>query len=170
MADNTLNKIINIKIQKINKLKKITSIESLKNKIKDNITFIDFKKKIESNIINNKLSLIAEIKKASPSAGIIVKDYNPVDIAKKYYENKATCLSVLTEEDFFQGNLIHMYKIKQKINLPILCKDFFVDPFQVHLAKSYGADAILIILAGVTEKIANELYENALKLNLGIFF
>ena len=168
MVDNTLNKIINIKKQKISKLKKITSIESLKNKIKENITFINFKKKIESNIINNKISLIAEIKKASPSAGIIVKDYNPVDIAKKYYENKATCLSVLTEEDFFQGNLIHMYKIKQKINLPILCKDFFVDPFQVHLAKSYGADAILIILAGVTEKIANQLYEDALKLNMSV--
>ena len=168
MVDNTLNKIINIKKQKINKLKKITSIESLKNKIKENINFINFKKKIESNIINNKISLIAEIKKASPSAGIIVKDYNPVDIAKKYYENKATCLSVLTEEDFFQGNLIHMYKIKQKINLPILCKDFFVDPFQVHLAKSYGADAILIILAGVTEKIANQLYEDALKLNMSV--
>ena len=168
MVDNTLNKIINIKKQKINKLKKITSIESLKNKIKENTTFINFKKKIESNIINNKISLIAEIKKASPSAGIIVKDYNPVDIAKKYYENKATCLSVLTEEDFFQGNLIHMYKIKQKINLPILCIDFFVDPFQVHLAKSYGADAILIILAGVTEKIANQLYEDALKLNMSV--
>ena len=168
MVDNTLNKIINIKKQKIHKLKKITSIESLKNKIKENITFINFKKKIENNIINNKISLIAEIKKASPSAGIIVKDYNPVDIAKKYYENKATCLSVLTEEDFFQGNLIHMYKIKQKINLPILCKDFFVDPFQVHLAKSYGADAILIILAGVTEKIANQLYEDALKLNMSV--
>jgi len=168
MVNNTLNKIINIKKQKINKLKKITSIESIKNKIKENITFINFKKKIENNIINNKISLIAEIKKASPSAGIIVKDYNPVDIAKKYYENKATCLSVLTEEDFFQGNLIHMYKIKQKINLPILCKDFFVDPFQVHLAKSYGADAILIILAGVTEKIANELYEDALKLNMSV--
>ena len=168
MVDNTLNKIINIKKQKISKLKKITSIESLKNKIKENITFINFKKKIESNIINNKISLIAEIKKASPSAGIIVKDYNPVDIAKKYYENKATCLSVLTEEDFFLGNLIHMYKIKQKINLPILCKDFFVDPFQVHLAKSYGADAILIILAGVTEKIANQLYEDALKLNMSV--
>ena len=77
-------------------------------------------------------------------------------------------MSVLTEEDFFQGNLIHMYKIKQKINLPILCKDFFVDPFQVHLAKGYGADAILIILAGVTEKIANQLYEDALKLNMSV--
>ena len=168
MVDNTLNKIINIKKQKINKLKKITSIESLKNKIKENITFINFKKKIESNIINNKISLIAEIKKASPSAGIIVKDYNPVDIAKKYYENKATCLSVLTEEDFFQGNLIHIHKIKQKVNLPVLCKDFFIDPFQVYLARSYGADSILIILAGVTEKTAKQLYENALKLNMSV--
>jgi len=119
MVENTLNKIIKKKEQKLNELKKITSIESLKEKIKENNTFINFKEKIENNIANNKISLIAEIKKASPSAGIIVQDYNPVDIAKKYYENKATCLSVLTEEDFFLGNLIHITKIKQKINLPI---------------------------------------------------
>ena len=168
MVENTLNKIIKKKEQKLNKLKKITSIETLKEKIKKNNTYINFKKKIENNIVNNKISLIAEIKKASPSAGIIVQDYNPVDIAKKYYENKATCLSVLTEEDFFQGSLILIHKIKQKINLPILCKDFFIDPFQVYLAKSYGADAVLIILAGVTEKIANQLYENALKLNMSV--
>ena len=168
MVDNTLNKIINLKKQKINKLKKITSIESLKNKIKENITFINFKKKIENNISNDKISIIAEIKKASPSAGIIIQDYDPVDIAKKYYENKATCLSVLTEEDFFLGNLAHIYKIKQKINLPILCKDFFIDPFQIYLAKSYGADAILIILAGVTEKMSQQLYEEALKLDMSV--
>ena len=168
MVKNVLNKIINQKEQKLNELKKIISIESLEEKIKKNSTFINFKKKIEDNISNNKLSLIAEIKKASPSAGIIVQDYHPVEIAKKYFENKATCLSVLTEEDFFKGNLIHMHKIKQKIKLPILCKDFFIDPFQIHLAKSYGADAILIILAGVTDKIANQLYENALKLNMSV--
>ena len=166
--ENFLNKIIFKKEKKLNELKKTISIEFLKEKINENKNFINFKEKIENNIINNKISLIAEIKKASPSAGIIIKDYNPVDIAKKYYENKSTCLSVLTEEDFFQGNLIHIYKIKQKINLPILCKDFFIDPFQIHLAKSYGADAILIILAGVTEKIANQLYENALKLNMSV--
>ena len=168
MVENTLDKIINKKTKKINQLKKIISIESLKEKIQENNKFANFKKKIEINIANNKISIIAEIKKSSPSAGIIVKDYNPVDIAKKYYKNKATCLSVLTEEDFFKGNLIHMHKIKQKIKLPILCKDFFIDPFQIHLAKSYGADAILIILAGVTDKIANQLYENALKLNMSV--
>ena len=168
MSNNILNKIINKKAQRLSELKKTVSIESLKEKIDQNVTFLNFKQKIENNITNNKLSLIAEIKKASPSAGIIVHNYNPVDIAKIYLDNKATCLSVLTEEDFFLGNLIHMHKIKQKINLPILCKDFFIDPFQVHLAKSYGADAILIILAGITEKIANELYESALKLNMSV--
>jgi len=168
MVKNILNEIIKKKEKKLNDLKKITSIDLLKEKIKENNTFINFKEKIENNITNDKISIIAEIKKASPSAGLIVKDYNPVDIAKKYYINKATCLSVLTEEDFFQGNLIHLYKIKQKINLPVLCKDFFIDPFQIHLAKSYGADAILIILAGVNEKIANQLYESALKLNMSV--
>jgi len=168
MLDNSLDKIINKKKQKLNELKKTTSIESLKEKIKNNKTFVNFKKKIEKNIVNNKISLIAEIKKASPSSGVIVEDYDPVDIAKKYYENKATCLSVLTEEDFFKGNLMHIHKIKQKINLPILCKDFFIDPFQIYLAKSYGADAILIILAAVTEEIANQLYEDALKLNMSV--
>ena len=168
MPNNILNKIINKKTQRLDELKKTISIESLNEKIDQNTNYLDFKKKIENNISTNKISLIAEIKKASPSAGIIIENYNPVDIAKKYLDNKATCLSVLTEEDFFLGNLIHMHKIKEKINLPILCKDFFIDPFQVHLAKSYGADAILIILAGITEKIANELYESALKLNMSV--
>ena len=168
MPENILEKIIIAKIQKINVLKKSISLDSIKVKIDENKTFINFKEKIENNIINNKISIIAEIKKASPSAGIIIEDYNPVNIAQIYNDNNATCLSVLTEEDFFLGNLIHITKIKQKINLPILCKDFFVDKFQVHLAKSYGADAILIILAGVSDNLANELYEEALKLNMSV--
>jgi len=168
MPDNILSKIINKKKQRLNELRKTVSMESLKEKIEQNKIYLNFKEKIENNILKNKISLIAEIKKASPSAGLIVENYNPVDLAKKYLDNKATCLSVLTEEDFFLGNLIHIHKIKQKISLPILCKDFFIDPFQAHLAKSYGADAILIILAAVTEKTANELYETALKLNMSV--
>tara|TARA_Y100000590_G_scaffold409481_1_gene501700 strand:- start:744 stop:1541 length:798 start_codon:yes stop_codon:yes gene_type:complete len=170
MADNILNKIINKKKQRLNELKKTVSVESLGRLLSktDNINFFNFKQKIQNNIINNKISLIAEIKKASPSAGIIIQNYDPINLAKEYLNNKATCLSVLTEEDFFLGNLNHMYKIKQKINLPILCKDFFIDPFQVHLAKSYGADAILIILAAVNETMANKLYEEALKLDMSV--
>ena len=168
MAKNTLDIIIKKKAERLNDLKKTISIESLKDKIDEINTFINFKEKIEKNINNNKISLIAEIKKASPSAGIIMENYNPVDIAEKYYNNKATCLSVLTEEDFFLGNLIHIHKIKQKINLPILCKDFFIDPFQVHLAKSYGADAILIILAGITDEMATKLYDEAIKLDMSV--
>ena len=168
MADNILNKIVLKKKQKLIDLKKNVSIDSLKDKIKENKNFLNFKEKINNNILKGKFSLIAEIKKASPSAGKIFNDYNPVDLAKKLYENRATCLSVLTEEDFFYGNLIHINKIKEKIKLPILCKDFFIDPYQVYLAKSYGADAILIILASVSEEMANQLYEDALKLDMSV--
>ena len=168
MSENILKKIIKNKIEKIDILKKSVSLDSLKNRINENKSFMNFKEKIENNIKNDKISIIAEIKKASPSSGLIVEDYNPVNIAEIYNNNNATCLSVLTEEDFFLGNLIHISKIKQKINLPILCKDFFVDKFQVPLAKSYAADAILIILAGVSDDLANALYEEALKLNMSV--
>ena len=168
MSENILEKIIKNKIIKIDILKKSISLDSLKDRINENKSFMNFKEKIENNIKNDKISIIAEIKKASQSSGLIIEDYNPVNIAEIYKSNNATCLSVLTEEDFFLGNLIHISKIKQQINLPILCKDFFVDKFQVHLAKSYGADAILIILAGVSDDLANDLYEEALKLNMSV--
>jgi len=168
MTNNILDKIINKKKLRLNKLKNEVPVESLVEKIKENNFYVDFKEKIQKNIINNKISLIAEIKKASPSAGIIIDDYDPVDLANKYFENKATCLSVLTEEDFFYGNLIHLYKIKKINRLPILCKDFFIDPYQIPLAKSYGADAILIILSAVSENMSYKLYEAALKLNMSV--
>ena len=168
MSENILEKIIRKKIEKIDILKKSVSIDSLKDKINENKSFINFKEKIENNINSNKISIIAEIKKASPSAGIIIEDYNPINISEIYNNNNATCLSVLTEEDFFLGNLIHISKIKQKVNLPILCKDFFIDKFQVPLARSYGADAVLIILAGVSDELAHDLYEEALKFDMSI--
>ena len=168
MSENILEKIIKKKIEKIENSKKNFSIDTLNELIEKNKTFVNFKEKIKKNIKENKFSIIAEIKKASPSAGVIINDYDPVKIANIYNDNKATCLSVLTEENFFLGNLTHINKIKQNVNLPILCKDFFVDKFQIPLAKSHGADAILIILAGVSESLANELYEEALKLNMSV--
>ena len=168
MSENILEKIIKKKIEKIDYLKKSINLDQLNDRININKNFMNFKEKIQNNISNNKTSIIAEIKKASPSAGIIINKYNPVEIANIYKNNKATCLSVLTEEDFFLGNINHISKIKEKISLPILCKDFFIDTFQIPLAKSYGADAILIILAGVSDNLANELYEEALKLNMSV--
>ena len=168
MSENILNDIITKKIERINFLKKSTSLDSLNKIIDKNNSYIDFKKKIQNNITQDKISIIAEIKKASPSAGVIIDNYNPVEIAKIYNNNKVTCLSVLTEEDFFLGNLIHISKIKEQFNLPVLCKDFFIDKFQIPLAKSYGADAILIILAGVSDDLANELYEEALKFKMSV--
>ena len=168
MSENILEKIINKKRNKIQILKKDISINSLNDKITNLKNYINFKEKIINNINHDKISIIAEIKKASPSAGIIIENYNPVEIAKIYLKNNTTCLSVLTEEDFFLGNLLHISKIKKNINLPILCKDFFVDKFQIPLAKSYGADAILIILAGVSDKLADDLYSEALKQNMSI--
>ena len=168
MPNNILEEIIKKKIAKIDILKKSTNLNSLNDIIDKNSSFIDFKEKIQSNLSISKTSIIAEIKKASPSAGIIIENYNPVEIANIYNSNNVTCLSVLTEEDYFLGNLIHISKIKEKINLPILCKDFFIDKFQIPLAKSYGADAILIILAGVSDNLANDLYEEALKYKMSV--
>ena len=168
MSENILNNIITKKIERIDLLKKTTNLDSLDKIIDKNNSYIDFKKKIQNNITQDKISIIAEIKKASPSAGVIIDNYNPVEIAKIYNNNKVTCLSVLTEEDFFLGDLIHISKIKEQFNLPILCKDFFIDKFQIPLAKSYGADAILIILAGVSDDLANELYEEALKYKMSV--
>ena len=133
--------------------------------------FYNFKEKITNNIIDNKFSIIAEIKQRSPSAGMIVNPskYNPVDIAKIYENNKATCLSVLTEETFFNGYEIQIANIKnKKIKLPILCKDFFLTNRQVYSARSNGADAILIILAALSDRGADFLYELALKLNMSV--
>ena len=168
MAENILEKIIKKKSERLINLKKKRPIESLKEHEPDLMDYINFRETIESNISQNKISIIAEIKKASPSAGIIIENYNPVDIANIFYKNNVTCLSVLTEEDFFLGKLDHISDIKKRINLPILCKDFFIDTFQVYLAKSYGADAILIILAALDDDLANKMYLEAFKLNMSV--
>ena len=164
--ENVLKKIIRKKRKRIKIYKKEHNENKLYEDIKNINNFTDFKDEIKRRNLEQKISIITEIKKASPSAGIIVEAYNPIEIAKIYQQNKATCLSILTEEDFFLGNLIHISKVKQKINLPILCKDFFIDTYQVPLAKSFGADCILIILSAVDSVLAKDLYQAANDLNI----
>ena len=165
---NILKKIIEQKKEDLNIVKKKNLLSSIYNKIKSIDSFLDFKKTLVNNQKQKKVSLIAEIKKASPSAGIIVENFDPIKIASLYSDSGATCLSVLTEEKFFLGNLNHIYEIKKTIKLPILAKDFFIDPYQVLYSKSFGCDCVLIILSALSEKQADEIYDEALKNKLSI--
>ena len=161
---NMLEKILNDKKQSLELIKKNKSLDVLEKNIKDQI-FFNFKQAIQNN---KGVSLISEIKKASPSAGIIIDNFNHLDIAKMYMENGATCLSVLTEEKHFLGKLEHIQDIKKKFKIPILAKDFFIDPYQITLAKSYGCDCILIIIAALNTSQADEIYSEALRHNLSV--
>tara|TARA_B110000196_G_C21041080_1_gene612497 strand:+ start:252 stop:1064 length:813 start_codon:yes stop_codon:yes gene_type:complete len=167
--ENILKKITEKKKEKIISSKKNFPLNSLLNNIKNvkNVkNVINFKDKMKNLNLKKKISIIAEIKKASPSAGLIVKNFDPLNIAKLYIENGASFLSVLTEEDFFMGKLDYIKKIKDFYKTPILCKDFFIDTYQVPLAKNFGADCILIILAAVDESLAKDLYQTANDLNI----
>ena len=164
--ENILKKIVERKKEKIIGFKKNYSINNILENIKNINNFIDFKSKIIKRGVEKKISIIAEIKKASPSAGILVQNFNPLNIAKLYVENGASFLSVLTEEDFFLGKLDHIRSIKNNHQIPILCKDFFIDTYQVALAKSFGADCILIILSAIDKTLAKDLYQAANDLNI----
>ena len=161
---NILEKIIEDKRQSLELIKKEKSLNILEKNIKNQI-FFNFKETIQNN---KGVSLISEIKKASPSAGVIIKNFSHLDIAKMYVDNGATCLSVLTEEKYFLGKMDYIQDIKKKFKIPILAKDFFIDPYQIPLAKSYGCDCILIIIAALNETQADEIYSEALKNNLSV--
>ena len=162
---NVLDKIIQDKKESLKILKKDNTLNALEAKIKTFNNFLDFK---ETIVKNKNVSLIAEIKKASPSAGVLVKNFNHLNIAKMYIENGATCLSVLTEEKHFLGKLDYIKDIKNEFKIPILAKDFFIDPYQIALSKSYGCDCVLLIIAALDDKQADEIYAEALKHKLSV--
>ena len=162
---NVLDKIIQDKKESLKILKKDNTLDALEAKIKNFNNFLDFK---ETIVKNKNVSLIAEIKKASPSAGVLVKNFNHLNIAKMYIENGATCLSVLTEEKHFLGKLDYIKDIKNKFKIPVLAKDFFIDPYQIALSKSYGCDCVLLIIAALDDKQADEIYAEALKHKLSV--
>ena len=161
---NILEKIIEDKKQFLSAIKKVKSLDSLEKNIKS-LNFYNFKDSIQQN---KGVSIISEIKKASPSAGVLISNYNHVNIAKMYIDNGATCLSVLSEEKYFLGKLDHILDIKKEFEIPILAKDFFIDPYQIALSKSYGCDCILIIIAALDKNQADEIYSEALKHNLSV--
>ncbi len=162
---NKLEQIIKDKKDALSSIKQNNSLDSLEKKIKRLNFFYDFKQSIKDN---KGISLISEIKKASPSAGILVKSFDHLNLAKLFIENGTTCLSVLTEEKYFLGKLDYILDIKERYKIPILAKDFFIDPFQVLLSKSYGCDCVLLIIAALNGHQADEIYDEAIKNNLSV--
>lgn len=124
---------------------------------------IDFKSALQKK---DEVSIIAEVKKGSPSKGVIRKDFDPLDIALRYEEGGASAISVLTDKPFFMGDLEYLNAISKRVQLPLLRKDFIIDPFQIKEARAYGADAVLIIVAITDGSQLNELLAAAKEFEL----
>lgn len=143
-----LKKIVVQKQIEVTAAKAATSLVELKSRIAglDDVTR-GFERHLRDAVASNRTAIIAEVKKGSPSKGVIRKDFDPLKIAAIYQKNGATCLSVLTDEQFFLGNLRYLALIREAVSLPLLRKDFICDPYQIYEARAAGADAILLIAA-----------------------
>ncbi|WP_018249149.1 indole-3-glycerol phosphate synthase TrpC [Orenia marismortui] len=138
-----LDKIVNHKKVEVEKQKQEESLDDLKRIIKGRDNTKNFKVALK----DQGMSLIAELKKASPSKGLIRDDFQVVEIAKEYEQAGARALSVLTDYEFFRGSLNYLSEVREAVELPLLRKDFIIDPYQIYQARAYGADAILLIVA-----------------------
>lgn len=144
-----LNKILDTKVQEIAASKLNIDDESIKKLAEAQSEPRDFVGSIHKKILANQPAVIAEIKKASPSKGVIRENFNPADIAKSYAKAGAACLSVLTDVDYFQGSTDYLKEARAACNLPVLRKDFMIDAYQVYEARAMGADCILLIVAAL---------------------
>lgn len=143
-----LDKITEHKRQEVALAKSRRSLDSVKQGIADlEDQPRGFLRALRATADSGWTAVIAEVKKGSPSKGVIREDFDPLAIAEIYQENGATCLSVLTDEHFFMGHLLYLHKIREVVNLPLLRKDFICDPYQIYEARAAGADAILLIAA-----------------------
>lgn len=144
-----LDKIYSHKLKEVEEAKKLVSIESLKERCKGSPQTGKFGRAIRRD---DGIKFIAEVKKASPSAGIIREDFNHVNIAMKYEAGGASAISVLTDKEFFMGNIRYLSEIKELVNVPVLRKDFVIDPYQIYEARAAGADSILLIARILTKE------------------
>jgi len=162
---NKLTEICQKKAEHVAAKKSATSLDDLRLKIADAPKPRGFLCRLMQE---DGTALITEIKKASPSKGIIRADFDPVSIAKIYEENGASCLSVLTDEPYFQGHDGYLIAVKDAVSLPILRKDFMIDPYQIYESRALGADCILIIMAALDDDMVKRLYNTAVDLQMDV--
>ncbi|MFC3110541.1 indole-3-glycerol phosphate synthase TrpC [Undibacterium arcticum] len=167
-----LNKILDVKVDEIAAAKKYRSLNSLRDEVerdKDARAAIrGFEASLRSTIAAGRAGVIAEVKKASPSKGVLRADFNPASIAADYATHGAACLSVLTDVQFFQGAPEYLQQARAACAIPALRKDFMIDPYQVYQARAWGADAILLIVAALDHGLMAEMEACAHELGMGV--
>jgi len=140
--------------------------------LESQLSYLEVTRGFRSNLIKsvqkNSLAVIAEIKKASPSKGLIKENFEPEILARNYEEAGATCLSVLTDQPYFQGSLDHLSLVKESVDLPLLRKDFIVDEYQIYESRYRGADCILLIVAALTQSQLKDYHDLARELTLDV--
>ncbi|MGD1855667.1 MAG: indole-3-glycerol phosphate synthase TrpC [Leptolyngbyaceae cyanobacterium] len=147
---NILEKIVWHKEIEVTRLRERTPLAELQRQVLTTSPPLDFAGALRQG--KTSPAVIAEVKKASPSKGIIREDFDPVAIASAYEEGGATCLSVLTDREFFQGSFDYLAQVRQTVKLPLLCKEFIIYPYQLYQARIHGADAVLLIAAVLSDK------------------
>lgn len=163
-----LKKILDKKEEEVARRKVRTPISDLESFAENVEKPRGFYQALQSRVLARKPAIIAEIKKASPSKGVIREDFQPVTIGQDYAMNGATCLSVLTDKDFFQGSEVYLQLVRERCPLPVLRKDFMIDPYQVYEARALGADCILLIVAALEDGQMRELADTAVNLGMDV--
>jgi len=152
-----LKKILQRKVQEITAATEKESLVNLSKRAENALPVRGFIQSIENKIATGKAAVIAEIKKASPSKGVIRENFIPAEIAKSYEKGGAACLSILTDRDFFQGAEQYLIAARESTSLPVIRKDFIIDPYQVYEARAMNADCILLIVSALGDAMLNEL-------------
>ncbi|MFZ6749059.1 indole-3-glycerol phosphate synthase TrpC [Undibacterium sp. Ren11W] len=167
-----LNKILEVKKDEVAAAKKYQSYSSLRSEVEGNreaqLSIRGFETSLRSKIAAGQAAVIAEIKKASPSKGILRADFRPAEIAASYAQHGAACLSVLTDVQFFQGAPEYLQQARAACDIPALRKDFMIDPYQIYQARNWGADAILLIVAALDHGLMAELEACAHELGMSV--
>jgi len=153
-----LQEICDRKQEHVLKQKALKSLATLEQEIQQTLPPKEFIARIQDVSKNDSPALITEVKKASPSKGLIRENFTPEDIAKAYQASGAACVSVLTDTPYFQGTDEHFQIVREAISLPMIRKDFMVDPYQIYESRALGADCILLIMAALSDLQAQELY------------
>ena len=167
MAD-ILEKIVEVKHQEVQAARKRKSLEAVRADAEARVLTRDFLGAMRSKVAAGQAAVIAEVKKASPSKGVLRPDFIAADIAQSYAEHGAACLSVLTDQSFFQGCADYLKQARASCDLPVLRKDFMVDAYQIYESRAMGADCILLIAACLDDAQMRDLEAIALSLNMAV--